>query len=99
MLGIGESHDELLTALRDLRGAGVDVVTLGQYLRPSPKHLPVHEYVPPERFQELRAEAESLGFAYVAAGPLVRSSYRAGELFLSGVLRAGKRPGALVAAG
>ncbi|MBK9385396.1 MAG: lipoyl synthase [Planctomycetes bacterium] len=97
MLGIGESEDELVQSLRDLRAAGVDVVTLGQYLRPSPKHLPVHEYVPPERFAELRALAESLGFAYVASGPLVRSSYRAGELFLAGVLRAGKRPGELLA--
>lgn len=96
MLGVGETHEELRQALRDLRAAGVDVVTLGQYLRPSPKHLPVHEYVPPERFDELRAEAEALGFAYVAAGPLVRSSYRAGEFFLAGVIKAGKQPGALL---
>ncbi len=82
MLGLGETRDEVLEAMRDLRANDVDFLTLGQYLRPSPWHLPVQEYVTSEAFDELRAAGEDLGFAYVAAGPLVRSSYRAGELFL-----------------
>jgi lipoic acid synthetase len=88
MLGLGETEDECAAAFRDLRARGVDVLTLGQYLRPSAWHLPVEEYVPPARFEALRERALGLGFAYVAAGPLVRSSYRAGELFLASRLRA-----------
>ena len=82
MLGLGESSDEVETSLKDLRDAGVDIVTLGQYLRPSrqPRHLPVARYLPPEEFDRARRLARSLGFLYVAAGPLVRSSYRAGEM-------------------
>ena len=87
MLGLGETREEVLEAMRDLRANGVDLLTLGQYLRPSGWHLPVREYVPPEAFDELRETGKALGFAYVAAGPLVRSSYRAGELFLENVLR------------
>ena len=87
MLGLGETRSEILEAMRDLRANAVDLLTLGQYLRPSEWHLPVHEYVSPETFDELRAAGEELGFAYVAAGPLVRSSYRAGEFFLENVLR------------
>ncbi|HYM38752.1 MAG TPA: lipoyl synthase [Thermoplasmata archaeon] len=87
MLGLGETRDELLEAMRDLRANRVDLLTLGQYLRPSAWHLPVQEYVSPESFDELRAAGEALGFTYVAAGPLVRSSYRAGEFFLERVLR------------
>lgn len=87
MLGLGESADEVLEALRRLRAAGVDFVTIGQYLRPTMEHAPVREYVPPERFEALRRTGEELGFAYVAAGPLVRSSYRAGEFFLERMLR------------
>jgi lipoyl synthase len=87
MLGLGETDEELDEAFRDLRQAGVDVLTLGQYLRPSDWHLPVVDYVKPERFDTLRERAESYGFLYVASGPLVRSSYRAGEFFLDGVLR------------
>jgi len=87
MLGLGESHDEVLETMDDLRDAGVDIVTLGQYLRPSAWHLPVQEFVPPERFDAYRREAEAMGFLYAAAGPLVRSSYRAGEFFLENVLR------------
>jgi lipoic acid synthetase len=74
-------------AMALLRGAGVDFLTLGQYLRPSPKHSPVREYVPPERFDELRQEGERLGFAYVASGPLVRSSYKAAEYFAERLVR------------
>ena len=87
MLGLGETHDEVLETMHDLRDAGVDIVTLGQYLRPSAWHLPVQEFVPPERFDAYRREAEAMGFLYAAAGPLVRSSYRAGEFFLENVLR------------
>jgi lipoic acid synthetase len=80
MLGLGERADELREALRDLRAAGVSLLTLGQYLRPSPEHLPMERWVPPEEFDAWAAEARALGFAEVAAGPLVRSSYRAEQL-------------------
>jgi lipoic acid synthetase len=86
MLGLGETEDEVVATLRDLRDHGVDVVTLGQYLRPTPRHLPVEEYVAPERFDALRAIAGGMGFLYCAAGPLVRSSYKAAEHFLRGML-------------
>jgi len=81
LLGLGETPDELREAMRDLRGAGVDVLTLGQYLQPSPRQLPVTEWIPPDRFAALGAEGTAMGFRYVASGPLVRSSYRAAELF------------------
>ncbi len=87
MLGLGETEEEVLETMRDLRGNGVDLLTLGQYLRPSDWHLAVREFVPPERFDAYREAGEALGFLYVAAGPLVRSSYRAGEYFLEKVLR------------
>lgn len=87
MLGLGETDEELLATMRDLRSVGVDFLTLGQYLQPSSRHLPVHEYVTPARFDELREVGESEGFRYVASGPLVRSSYRAGELFVESMLR------------
>ena len=86
MLGLGESEVEIRQTMRDLRSAGVDFLTLGQYLQPTSKHLPVHEYVTPARFDELRAMGESEGFLYVAAGPLVRSSYRAGEFFVESLV-------------
>jgi lipoic acid synthetase len=79
MLGLGETPEEALAVMRDLRGSGVGVLTLGQYLRPSPKHLPVIRYVPPEEFAELRRLGMEMGFAHVEAGPLVRSSYHAAE--------------------
>jgi lipoic acid synthetase len=79
MLGLGENTDEVIEVMRDLRVHGVDILTLGQYLRPSPKHLPVIRYVPPEEFAALRAEGIGMGFAHVEAGPLVRSSYHAAE--------------------
>ena len=87
MLGLGETRDEVLETMRDLRAADVDIVTLGQYLRPSAWHLPVEAFVPPEAFDGFREAGEAMGFAYVAAGPLVRSSYRAGEFFLENVIR------------
>jgi lipoyl synthase len=82
MLGLGETREEVLTAMRDLRAVDCDILTLGQYLRPSQKHLPVEEFVRPEVFDELAAEGRALGFKFVASGPLVRSSYKAGEFFV-----------------
>jgi lipoyl synthase len=87
MLGLGEQEDEVRTALRDLRAAGAEFVTLGQYLRPTPEHLPVQRYVTPAEFEAWRVEAESMGFLVAASGPLVRSSYRAGEFAIRAVLR------------
>ncbi len=83
MLGLGESREELETAFADLRAAGVDLLTLGQYLRPSAAHRPVARYVPPAEFEELRDAAARVGFAGVESGPLVRSSYHAEELYRS----------------
>jgi lipoic acid synthetase len=80
MLGLGETGDELRAAFRDLHAAGVTLLTLGQYLRPSPDHLPMDRWVPPEEFDAWAGEARAIGFAEVAAGPLVRSSYRAEQL-------------------
>ena len=77
MLGLGEERDEVLEVLCDLRTAGCDVLTLGQYLRPTTEQLPVVRYLSPQEFDELGAEARALGFAYVESGPLVRSSYHA----------------------
>jgi lipoyl synthase len=86
MLGLGETEEEIRQTLRDLKGAGVDVVTLGQYLRPTKRHMSVQRYVTPEEFKQWEREAVEMGFKYAASGPLVRSSYRAGELFLKGML-------------
>ncbi|TMA28096.1 MAG: lipoyl synthase [Deltaproteobacteria bacterium] len=82
MLGLGETRSEVLQAMRDLRAVECDILTLGQYLRPTEKHLPVEEFVRPEVFAELEAIGLQLGFKFVAAGPLVRSSYKAGEFFV-----------------
>ncbi|KAK9798956.1 hypothetical protein WJX73_009150 [Symbiochloris irregularis] len=79
--------DEVLEAMHLLRDAGVDVVTLGQYMRPTKRHMAVAEYVTPEAFEAYQHEAERMGFLYAAAGPLVRSSYKAGEYYLTNVLR------------
>ena len=79
MLGLGETYEEILEALRDLRSAQVDIVTLGQYLQPTLRHLPVQAFIAPEMFARLKQEAEALGFVHVASGPLVRSSYHADE--------------------
>jgi lipoic acid synthetase len=77
MLGVGETYDEVMTTLNDLRQNDVDIVTLGQYLQPSLQQLPVFRYVTPEEFREFKTEAEKLGFRHVESGPLVRSSYHA----------------------
>ena len=80
MLGLGETHDELLDVFADLLDSGCDMLTLGQYLQPTPHHLPVVRYVPPDEFDELGTAAKSMGFRRVASGPFVRSSYHAGEM-------------------
>lgn len=77
MLGLGETHDEVLSVMRDLQAHSVDILTLGQYLRPSPKHLPILRYVPVDEFAEFRNAGIAMGFSHVEAGPLVRSSYHA----------------------
>lgn len=81
MLGLGESRDEVVEALMDLRKSGCDILTLGQYLAPSPAHYPVKEFIAPEQFNRYAELAREIGFRALAAGPLVRSSYRAEELF------------------
>ncbi|MEU7891645.1 lipoyl synthase [Nonomuraea sp. NPDC049152] len=81
ILGMGEERSEVTQAMRDLHEAGCDLLTITQYLRPTPRHHPVERWVKPEEFVELQAEAEAIGFAGVMSGPLVRSSYRAGRLY------------------
>jgi lipoyl synthase len=81
ILGMGETREEVVEAMRDLHAAGTDLLTITQYLRPTPRHHPVERWVKPEEFVELQAEAEAIGFAGVLSGPLVRSSYRAGRLY------------------
>ena len=85
ILGMGETREEFSEAMRDLHAAGCDLLTITQYLRPSPRHHPVERWVRPEEFVELNAEAEEIGFAGVLSGPLVRSSYRAGRLYQQAV--------------
>jgi lipoic acid synthetase len=89
--GMGESDDEIVATLEDLRGAGVDVVTIGQYLQPTERHLPLDRWVPLDSFRRFREEGERMSFGSVFSGPLVRSSYRAEEqqLAATGALRAG----------
>jgi lipoic acid synthetase len=82
MLGLGEAEDEVIQTIKDLKSVGVSILTIGQYLQPTPKHLPVIEFITPEKFNWFREIAEQIGFVYVASGPLIRSSYRAGEVFL-----------------
>lgn len=86
MLGLGETKDEVIQAMQHLREADVDIFTLGQYMQPSKKHLDVEEYVSPQIFEEYRKIGLEIGFKYVASGPLVRSSYRAGEFFIQAFL-------------
>ncbi|KAL6233584.1 mitochondrial Lipoyl synthase [Aspergillus navahoensis] len=87
MLGLGETEEQLWDALRQLRAVNVDVVTFGQYMRPTKRHMAVHEYVTPDRFELWRQRALDMGFLYCASGPLVRSSYKAGEAFIENVLK------------
>ena len=86
---MGEEREEVSQALRDLHDAGTDIVTITQYLRPSPRHLPVARWVRPEEFVEIKDEAEEIGFLGVLAGPLVRSSYRAGRLWAQSMRKKG----------
>ncbi len=96
ILGLGETREEVSQALRDLHDAGCDLITITQYLRPSPLHHPVERWVRPEEFVELREEADAIGFAGVMSGPLVRSSYRAGRLWAQAMRRRGEElPAAL----
>ena len=94
MLGLGEQPDQIRQTLQDLRAIDVNVVTFGQYLQPTRQHLAVQEYITPEAFAEWQTEAEGMGFTYVASGPLVRSSYKAGEFFLRNYLNEKKNKAA-----
>nr|GAT58978.1 fatty acid synthase [Mycena chlorophos] len=89
MLGVGETEDQIMRALKELRKSDVDVVTFGQYMRPTKRHMKVDRYVEPAEFDRWKAVADDMGFLYVASGPLVRSSYKAGEFFIENVLRRG----------
>lgn len=77
MLGLGETEEEILETMEDLRSVNVDILTLGQYLQPTPKHLPVADFITPEKFAEYKEIGLKMGFRYIESGPLVRSSYRA----------------------
>ena len=92
MLGLGETEEELFTAMEDLRKAGCDILTLGQYLQPTLKHLPVVEFVRPEKFSEYGERARQMGFVHVASGPMVRSSYHADEFVFESRSDAGCAP-------
>ncbi|KAJ1994994.1 hypothetical protein H4R33_000009 [Dimargaris cristalligena] len=92
MLGCGETDEEVLQTLKDLRAVGVDCVTLGQYMRPTKGHMKVSAYVTPQKFDHWAKVGEELGFKYTASGPLVRSSYKAGELFITNILRSRQQP-------
>jgi lipoyl synthase len=91
ILGMGETREEVSQALHDLHDAGTDIITITQYLRPTPRHLPVDRWVRPEEFVELNAEAEQIGFLGVLSGPLVRSSYRAGRLWARSMTSKGRQ--------
>jgi lipoic acid synthetase len=90
ILGMGEDRSEISQALQDLHDAGTDIITVTQYLRPTPRHLPVDRWVRPEEFLEIKEEAEEIGFLGVLAGPLVRSSYRAGRLWAQSMVAKGR---------
>ena len=90
MLGLGEKDEEVETAMRDLRECGVDCLTLGQYMQPTKRHLKVQEYVTPERFAHWEKLGQEMGFLYTASGPLVRSSYKAGEFFIKNIVNSRK---------
>lgn len=88
MLGLGETDAQVEETMKDLRAVGVDCITLGQYMQPTSRHLKVNEYVTPAKFKEWEVLGNELGFLYTASGPLVRSSYKAGEFFITNVLKA-----------
>lgn len=87
MLGLGETDAQVEQTMQDLRAVGVDCLTLGQYMQPTKRHLKVIEYVTPAKFKEWEDRGQELGFLYTASGPLVRSSYKAGEFFISSILK------------
>lgn len=87
MLGLGETDKQVEQTMQDLRAVGVDCLTLGQYMQPTNKHLKVIEYVTPAKFKEWEVRGDEIGFLYTASGPLVRSSYKAGEFFISSILK------------
>ena len=87
MLGLGETEEEIIQTMKDLRSVGVSILTIGQYLQPTLKHLPVVKYIAPEQFNLLKEVAERMGFIYVASGPLVRSSYKAAEFFMKRIAK------------
>jgi lipoic acid synthetase len=86
MLGLGEMEEEVMQAAKDLRSAGVDMVSIGQYLQPTSRHVTVKEYIAPGKFDSYRKSIEKMGFAYTVAGPFVRSSYKAGEFFIKNMV-------------
>jgi len=96
ILGMGEETHEITGAMADLRAAGCELLTITQYLRPSPRHHPVERWVPPEEFERLGAEATEMGFSGVMSGPLVRSSYRAGRLYRDAMTRRARSADAAV---
>lgn len=87
MLGFGETHDQIMRALESLRNVGVECLTIGQYMRPTKKHMKVVEYIHPDMFSYWESVGNNLGFIYTASGPLVRSSYRAGEYYIKNILK------------
>lgn len=87
MLGLGETDEEIEQTLQELRAANVDCLTLGQYMQPTRRHLKVIEYVTPEKFKHWQDRGNALGFLYTASGPLVRSSYKAGEFLITSILK------------
>ena len=98
MLGLGESDEEIEQALLDLRNAGVEALTLGQYMQPTKRHLLVKEWVTPEKFDFWKEKGDELGFLYTASGPLVRSSYKAGEFYLKNIIENKKHGKASISA-
>ncbi|MCH8909081.1 MAG: lipoyl synthase, partial [Candidatus Heimdallarchaeota archaeon] len=91
MLGFNETEEEVVQTMKDLREVGVDFLTLGQYMRPTLRHLPVKRYLAEQEFVKYKKLAEGLGFLSVASGPLIRSSYKAGEVFMNGVIENHRR--------
>ena len=87
MLGLGEKDEEVIETMKDLRALGASIYTLGQYLRPSDWHIKIEEYVHPDKFAYFKQKGEEIGFSFVASGPFVRSSYRAGELFIKNIIK------------
>ena len=92
MLGLGETDDDMMRTLEELRRHDVDCLTLGQYMQPTKRHLKVAEFVTPEKFARWKEVGDQLGFLYTASGPLVRSSYKAGEFFITNILKKRRNP-------